>query len=497
MSIFLLFPIHLFKNIDNLKEKNLKVYLIEDPRYFTDYSYHKLKLAYHRASMKSYFDYLKSNNINVEYFEFHEDLEIFYKKLKAEKIKMYDPCDHKLENKIKKYIPKIEITNTLNFLVNKELIDKNKNVFLKNKKYNHVSFYKWQRIRLKILVDKENNPIGGKWSFDEENRKKLPNDVSIPKVENKVFKVDKNEELIILEAIEYTKKYFPENYGSLEHFIYPINHEDAKKWLIYFLKNKFENFGPYEDAVSEKDPFLFHSVLTPMMNIGLLTDEEVIKESLKYEDKVSIASVEGFIRQIIGWRNYIYTIYLLEGESLIKMNFLNHKLRLNKKGKKIMWEGKTEILPIDDIIHKINDYAYAHHIERLMYLGNYMLLCMIHPDDVFEMFMEWTIDAYDWVMVANVYGMTQFADGGMIMTRPYFSSSNYILKMSNYKNDKKLGDKSWCNLLDTLYYNFINTHEEYLSKNYATSRQVAFWKKKTEKEKIEIINNAKKYLSIF
>jgi deoxyribodipyrimidine photolyase-related protein len=424
MNTFLLFPIHLFKNIDALKEKKLKVYLIEDPRYFTDFKYHKLKLAYHRATMKSYYKYLEENKIDVEYIEFYEDINNFYKNLNSTKIIMYDPNDNKLEDKIKKYIPKIEIINTLNFLVNKELIIQNKNVFFKNKKYNHQAFYKWQRIRLNILIDKDNEPIGGKWSFDTENRNKIPNDISIPKIENKLNKVDKKEEIIIEEAKNYTKKYFPENYGSLDNFIYPINHDDSKKWLHYFLKNKFENFGPYEDAVSEKDPFLFHSVLTPMMNIGLLTDEEVIKEVLKYENKVSIASFEGFIRQIIGWRNYIYSIYLLEGESLRKMNFLNHQQRLNKKGKKILWEGKTEILPVDDIIHKINDYSYAHHIERLMYLGNYMLLCMIHPDDVYEMFMEWTIDAYDGVMVANVNGMTQFADGGMIMTRPYFSSSN-------------------------------------------------------------------------
>jgi deoxyribodipyrimidine photolyase-related protein len=497
MTIFLLFPIHLFKNIDNLKEKNLKVYLIEDNRYFIDFKYHKLKLAYHRASMKSYFDYLKSNKINVEYLEFNQDLEKFYKNLKVEKIKMYDPNDHPLEKKIKKFIPKVEILNTLNFLVNKELIEQNKSVFFKNGNYNHVSFYKWQRIRLNILVDNENNPRGGKWSFDEDNRKKLPNNVSIPSLEKDMNTTKDAKNKYIIEAIDYTKKYFPENYGSLEHFIYPINHDDAKKWLLYFLKNKFENFGPYEDAETERDPFLFHSVLTPMMNNGLLTDEEVIKEALKYESKVSIASMEGFIRQIIGWRNYIYTIYVLEGESLKKMNFMNHQLRLNNNGKKIMWEGKTQILPIDNIINKIDNYAYAHHIERLMYLGNYLLLCMIHPDDVFEIFMEWTIDAYDWVMVANVYGMTQFADGGMIMTRPYFSSSNYILKMSDYKNDKKLGTESWCNLMDTLYYNFINTHQEYLSKNYATSRQVAFWNKKSEKEKKLIIKEATEYLTLF
>jgi deoxyribodipyrimidine photolyase-related protein len=221
------------------------------------------------------------------------------------------------------------------------------------------------------------------------------------------------------------------------------------------------------------------------MNIGLLTDNEVIKIVLKYQSKIPIEAFEGFIRQIIGWRNYMYTIYLLEGEKIPKMNFFGHDRKLNKK---IMWEGKTDIQPIDDIIHKINEFSYAHHIERLMYLGNYMLICMIKPSDVYEIFMEWTIDAYDWVMMANVYSMSQYADGGMIVTKPYFSSSNYILKMSDYKNGE------WSTVWDALYYNFINTHKDYLSKNYGTARQVAHWNKKTEKEKGELISIAKKYL---
>ena len=162
-----------------------------------------------------------------------------------------------------------------------------------------------------------------------------------------------------------------------------------------------------------------------------------------------------------------------------------------------MWEGKTKLLPIDNIIHKIVDYGYAHHIERLMYLGNYMLLCMVKPDDVYNIFMEWTIDAYEWVMIPNVYGMSQYADGGLMMTRPYFSSSNYILKMSNYKKPKGGNDKdeeNWCVIFDALYYNFIKTHEDYLSKNYATSRQVAFWRKKSPSEKKNIVQMAEKYL---
>jgi len=474
MSIFLIFPIHLFSDIEKLKDN--KVYLIEESRYFTDFKYHKLKLAYHRATMKSYYDYLVSEKINVKYIEFHENI---YDKFKNKNnIYTYNLSDKILEHKLKKLIPTIHIEESLNFLVNEKLIKDNINKFYNGKKYNHQNFYKWQRIRLNILIDKDNNPIGGKWSFDSENRKKLPSNIEIPKI----IKIEENE--YIIEAKKYIEKHFNKNYGSLEHFIYPINHIESKKWLNNFLKNKFELFGLYEDAETMKDPFLFHSVLTPMMNIGLLTDTEVINLTLKYQNKVKISSFEGFIRQIIGWRNYVYTLYLLEGTKMSKSNFFNSNNKLNKK---IMWEGKTNILPIDNIINKIINYSYAHHIERLMYLGNYMLICMIDPKDIYEIFMEWTIDAYEWVMIPNVYGMSQFSDGGLMMTRPYLSSSNYILKMSDYKKEE------WCEIFDALYYNFINKHEKYLASNYATSRQVAFWHKKKDKQKI--LDIAHNYLS--
>ena len=479
MDIFIIFPIHLFSSIENLKNK--LIYLIEDSRFFTDFQYHKLKIAYHRATMKSYFDYLKDNKINVKYIEFNKNINSVYKSIDETKKKIYtyDCGDNILEDKLKKYIPNIIFQNTLNFLVNRNLINDNLNKFYNQKKYNHQNFYKWQRTRLNILIEKDGSPVGNKWSFDSDNRKKLPKDVVIPKI----MKIEKNK--YIEESIKYTEKYFSANYGSLNNFIYPINHNDSKAWLANFLKNKFEHFGIYEDAETMRDPFLFHSVLTPMMNIGLLTDNEVLEEALKYQYKVPIASFEGFIRQIIGWRNYVYTLYLLEGSTMKKANFLNSTKKLNKK---IMWEAKTELLPIDNIIKKIVDYGYAHHIERLMYLGNYMLLCMYKPTDVYEIFMEWTIDAYEWVMVPNVYGMTQYADGGLMMTRPYFSSSNYILKMSDYKKE------AWCELFDALYYNFINTHEALLAKDYSSSRQVAHWRKKSAIDKKKILDKAKKYL---
>jgi deoxyribodipyrimidine photolyase-related protein len=481
MDIFIIFPTHLYSDIKNLYNKN--VYLMEEPRYFTDFKYHKLKLAYHRATLKSYYDYLLSEKINVKYIELIKVDEAYKELSKSKKkVHIYECGDKTLEKKIKKIIPNVIINQSLNFLVNEELIKNNLNQFYNGKKYNHQNFYKWQRIRLNILINKDGSPTGGKWSFDSENREKLPKNVKIPPI----LKLEVNK--YIEEAKKYVNKNFPKNYGSLDYFIYPINHDDSKKWLSNFLKNKFENFGIYEDAESERDPFLFHSVITPMMNIGLLTDNEVLTMTLKYQNKVPISSFEGFIRQIIGWRNYVYTLYLLEGDKMKQSNFLNHK---NKLKEEVMWNGTTNILPIDNIIKKIVNYSYAHHIERLMYLGNYMLLCMIDPNDVYNIFMCWTIDAYEWVMIPNVYGMTQFSDGGLMMTRPYFSSSNYILKMSDYKKD------SWCTIYDALYYNFINNHMKYLGSNYATSRQVAFWKKKSESTKKKILSDAKKYLELY
>jgi deoxyribodipyrimidine photolyase-related protein len=227
------------------------------------------------------------------------------------------------------------------------------------------------------------------------------------------------------------------------------------------------------------------------MNIGIITDKQVVNISYKYylshSKTITIQSFEGFIRQVIGWRNYVYTIYLLEGNKMNKLNYLKHNNEITNKFYKKLWEGNTGIEPIDDIINKIINYSYAHHIERLMYLGNFLLLCQIKPEHVYNIFMEWTIDAYDWVMVPNIYGMSQFATTQM-MTRPYFSSSNYILKMSTYKKAK------WCNIWDSLYYYFIFNNRDMLKKIYATAMQVKHWDNKSSKDKEEIIKLAKLYL---
>lgn len=481
MVNFLVFPNQLYKYVKHLQ--NTTVYLIEEPRYFTDFKFHKLKLAYHRATMKKYYKYLKNKGLSVYYINYYKVSNKFYKKLI--KASCIDIADYKLETKLKKLLD-LTVLNNINFLIDLDEIQTLKQTIFK-KNYSHSEFYKYMRKKYNILM-KNDMPINNKWSYDRLNRLKLPDNIKIPKLINKL-----NKNKYIDEAKIYVEKYFPNNYGSLDNFIYPIDYKATKKWLNKFLKERLPNFGKYEDAIDTNNDFIFHSVLTPMLNIGLITDIDVInisdKHYHKYKNKnnISIESYEGFIRQIIGWRNYVYVMYKLEGIKMINSNLLNNKYKSNKLYKKL-WEGTTGILPVDTIITKIIKYGYMHHIERLMVLGNYMLLLLLHPKFVYKMFMEWSIDSYDWVMVPNVYGMSNYATD-IMMTRPYFSSSNYILKMSNIKKNN-VWEKIW----DVLYYNFIYKHHNLFKNNYGVAMQVKHWDNKNINDKNEIIKMANKYI---
>ena len=481
---FLIFPHQLFYNTDHL-EKNFKIYLIEEPRYFTDFKFHKLKIAYHRATMKKYHEFLKKKKYNIKYIEFHE-VDIFYKNI-IDNISIIFVNDFSLHNKLNKIFKnRITILENKNFLIKQDELNIISGLIKKNNKYSHDEFYKYQRRKLNILIDENNKPIDGKWSFDVQNRLRLPKNHKVVKTINKI-----NKNKYINEAINYINKHFNKNYGSLDNFIYPIDHVSSKKWLRKFLDERLVNFGAYEDAVDENEPFVYHAVISPMMNIGLLTDTEVVTISYKYylnnTNSISIQSFEGFIRQVIGWRNYVYTLYLLEGTTMIETNQLKHYNKINDK----FWTGNTGMKPVDIIIDKIIKYSYAHHIERLMYLGNFMLLCFIDPKDVYKIFMEWTIDAYDWVMVPNIFGMSQYSTS-IVMTRPYFSSSNYINKMSSFK--KSLND-GWSETWDALYYNFINKHQKLFKTNYAIAQQVNNWNNKSENEQKLIIKKAENFIN--
>ena len=453
----LIFPHQLFENTDWI-DKSAKVFLIEETLFFSQYPFHKQKILFHRSSMQFYFNYLVTNGFDVEYVNNHDDISdvrLLIKHLVSseyENFKMINPDDNYLFNRINKSAKKlnvsIEIFDNPQFLNTILELDS----FFKNreKKIFQTSFYITQRKKMKILLNEDDKPVGDKWSFDTDNRKKYPKGKIAPKINFP------SKDSIYIEAEKYVNKYFDNNYGNInEQINYPCTHTSAKEWLEQFIKFRFKEFGDYEDAVMVDETFLNHSVLSPMLNIGLITPNEVISEVLKHKNDIPINSLEGFIRQIIGWREFIRGVYQYKGVQQRNSNFFDFKRKMPKS----FYNGSTGVFPFDNCIKKVLQNAYSNHIERLMILGNFMLLCEINPNDIYKWFMELYVDAYDWVMVPNIYGMSQFSDGGLMSSKPYISSSNYIKKMSNYKNGP------WAVIWDALYWRFIDKQRQKLAKN--------------------------------
>lgn len=312
-------------------------------------------------------------------------------------------------------------------------------------------FYTAMRKQYNVLI-KDNEPTGGKWSLDKENRKKLPKDIKVPELPI-MYDWD-----YLDEAKKYVQIHFPDNPGDITTFFLPTNHQDTLSWFVSFLHTRFIQFGPYEDAMHKDEPFLFHSVLSPLINIGLITPVQVIDQTLKYaeEHDIPLNSVEGFIRQIIGWREYIRGVYVQKGRYMRGQNFFDAHQPLPDG----MYDGTTGIAPVDIVIRRLLKYSYSHHIERLMILGNFLLLNHVEPHEVYRWFMELYVDSYDWVMVPNVYGMSQYAAGNLMTTKPYCSGSAYVLRMSNYEK----GD--WTSIWDGLFWQFIETHKAYYKSNH-------------------------------
>jgi deoxyribodipyrimidine photolyase-related protein len=445
----LVLPNQLF--IEEIKKLELeRIYLYEHPEFFTKYNYNKKKILLHRASMKSFYYQLKDelkDEIEINYLNFTEDLVDIFKEVTS--IKLYDPVNKNIRaeivNSAFKNNLKLEIMESPNFLTS---IDINIEYFEENNYY-HFDYYKMQRKRLDILIDQNDNPEGGHWSFDSENRKKFPKNIEIPAIP--IFKSD----FIIEEAKNYVKENFANNPGNLKNFIYPINNNQAGKLFDWFLKNKLNNFGSYQDAIEENVEIGFHSLISSSLNIGLISPEMIVNKTINYyrnSENTSTASVEGFIRQIIGWREYVRALYELEGEEILNSDFWGHKRSFPKE----FYQASTNIDVLDNSLSKAVNLAYNHHIERLMILGNFFLISEINEDEVYKWFMEMFIDAYEWVMVPNVYAMSQFAYTEM-MTKPYISSSNYIRKMSHYQEGE------WSKVWDALYWRFLDKNKNKLA----------------------------------
>ncbi|MGB5318272.1 cryptochrome/photolyase family protein [Eudoraea sp.] len=489
ININLIFPHQLFK-ASPLFDVLAPVYLVEELLFFKQYPFHKQKIAFHRASMKQYEVYLKSEGFEVIYVESIadiSDIRLLIPELKRQGIECIhyiDPVDdwlHKrIEESCKNNDLETKVFESPMFLNTKEEL----NIFFKKdkKKYHQTSFYTEQRKKRQLLIEGDGKPKGGKWTFDSENRKKYPAKKTPPSIQFPDLCP------YYEEAKKYVENHFSHHLGYVSaQPLYPTNFVATAAWLQQFFEQRFLEFGPYEDAIVAENSILNHSVLTPMLNVGLITPQEIISSCMEYvkRNDIPINSTEGFIRQIIGWREFIRGMYISRGKDERTYNFWG----FSKKIPASFYTGNTGIDPLDHTIKKVLKTGYCNHIERLMVLGNFMLLCEFDPDEVYQWFMELFIDAYDWVMVPNIYGMSQFSDGGLMATKPYISGSNYLMKMSNYKKGE------WQEVWDGLFWNFMDKHRAFFTKNPRLGMLVSMFDKMPVEKREKHLENAANYLS--
>ena len=488
-QIGIVFPHQLFENSILISNCHT-IYLVEEWLFFNQYNFHKSKLIFHRASMKFYEAHLLSLKINVVYIDAHNDLSDIRKLipfLKSEghlEVTYIDTTDNWLEQRIAKASASVNmVCNKLETPMFLNTSESNFEFFKNRKRMFQTDFYKHQRVLRNVLIENGKDPVGGKWTFDDENRLKYPKGKTPPKTE--VLKENK----FYSEAVDYINQNFPNNYGASQpKLIYPTTFEESKIWLVDFLENRFLEFGAYEDAIVVNETILHHSVLTPMLNVGLLTPEFILNETIQFAEShdIPMNSLEGFIRQIMGWREFIRAVYELRGSEERTKNYW----QFNRKIPQSFWNGTTGIEPIDLTIKTVLETGYCHHIERLMVLGNFMLLCEFDPDDVYRWFMEMFIDSYDWVMVPNVYGMSQFADGGIMSTKPYISGSNYLMKMSNYPKGE------WQQIWDGLFWRFMFVHRDFFLQNPRLGMLVKSFDKMDASKRNLHLENAERYLEL-
>ena len=340
-------------------------------------------------------------------------------------------------------------------------------------------FYKWQRRELGVLLDDNGGPLGGQWSYDEDNRKKLPKGIVPPSLPKPKW-TEHTQTLV-----ETVDRLFPEHPGDGSAFWLPTTETQAKRWLTAFLRDRFELFGDYEDALSEGHSTVFHSILSPLLNTGLLTPDYVLEKALSYAEAhdVPINSLEGFVRQVIGWREFIRGAWNTLPPTHWEQNFFGHERGLTDD----WYRGSTGVPPLDDAIQRAGATGYNHHIERLMVVGNMMLLCRIAPDVAYRWFMEMYVDSADWVMAPNVYGMALFSEGGAFTTKPYICGSNYLRKMSDY------GKGPWCDIVDGLYWSFVDDNRPVFSKNPRSKMMLGSLDRMAAERKARIFSEAESF----
>ena len=450
-----LFPL---EHVESIKPD--AIFMAEDMGLCTYVRHHQQKIVLFLAAMRSYRDALEAAGHDVHYVELDPESSSSYEDrlasaidiLGADALVHFEIEDKAMEERIIKFatsrgLEREAIPSPMFMTSRQEFAD----FAGSRKQLRMANFYKEVRRREALLLDDDGEPEGGRWSFDEDNRKKLPGNVEPPNVDApaRTPHVDA--------VVEVVTRHFGDHPGNAEDFWWPTTREQALDWLDTFVTERLELFGPYEDAMTKRSSTVFHSAITPVLNLGLVTPREVIERVIaEYRSRgLPLQSVEGFVRQVIGWREFIRGVYREHSETMDQGNFFGHERRLTSA----WYDGTTGIVPLDDTIRTAQKLGWTHHIPRLMVVGNLMTLAEIHPREAHRWFMEMYVDSSEWVMGPNVYGMGLFSDGGIFATKPYICGSNYLKKMSDY------GAGDWCDIVDGLYWRFIDRHRDFFAGN--------------------------------
>ncbi|MEQ8625345.1 MAG: cryptochrome/photolyase family protein [Vicingaceae bacterium] len=487
------------------KKSNDVTYVMMEVEQEANYvNHHIQKIVAFFLAMRSFKKWLESEGNQVIYYKlndknnqqaFDKNLTAIIKEQEIEKFEYQLPDEYRLDEQLKKFTAQLSINseamNSEHFFTSrtemKDFFEKKK-----SKSWLMESFYRHMRKKHKVLIEEDENPIGGDWNYDKSNRKKLPKNHEV--ISPKLYKKEVER---IVESIDDRKI---KTIGKIDasNFIWPTSRKESLDLLDFFVKECLPLFGDFQDAMAEGEWSVYHSRLSFAMNSKMLSPKEVINRVVDHwksnQESIDISQVEGFVRQIIGWREYMRGIYWAKMPEYSSENQLNHRRQLPD----FYWTGKTKMNCMSQAINQSLDYAYAHHIQRLMITGNFALLANIKPDEVDAWYLGVYIDAIQWVELPNTRGMSQFADGGLVATKPYVSSANYINKMSNYcgncfySHSKKTGEKA-CPF-NSLYWNFIDRHLEKWEKNQRMSMMAANWKKQASENKEAILKQAEGYL---
>jgi deoxyribodipyrimidine photolyase-related protein len=462
-TALILYPNQLFT--PELLPKADIIFVVEDPLFFgadneKQIDLHNQKLILHRASMRRYVEEtLWQKDLNVEYIELKDieytaDVLVRAQKAGAELVMIFDPTDHTVESRLKKALDglsetpfELRVLPSPSFMLKRGEI---RDYFSGKSKHKFSEFYQWQRERFNILIGSDYKPVGGRWMFDITKPMVLPESQVPPGF--KGFG-DNN---YVKEAKKWLSHNFSGNPGSIDNFFWPTSHREAKEWLNDFIEHRLESFGSYDKTIDGQAVFLFHSGISSSLNTGLLTPKQVIETVLAHHAKhpFTMATLESFIRQIIGWREYVRGLYVTQNYSTKSFSSSTTKA-LHPK----WWTGETGLTPFDDVAKTVLNHAYCDDSERLNIVANLMILCEIHPQEVYKWFSSLFIDAYDWVVAPNVYNALQLSDMGGIWPKPTIGDSEMVLSLSHYKRD------NWCDVWDGLYWEFIDRHKNLLAKD--------------------------------